>query len=297
MSRASRTSCLADALGAALDHQDRLLGAGDDQVHLQLLERLLVGVDDEVAVELSDPHRADRRRHGDLGDRDRRRGAVHRQDVVGVDVVHRHRLADDLGLVVPTLGEQGADRPVDHPRRQGGLLTGAGLTAKERSRDLPGRVMALLDIHRQRQKVDVAQIADGRRAQDHRVPGARDHRPARLAGQLARLEGDFLIADLRRDAAYVKHAHTSLSTTRLVAATRSELSFSYRRDVTDLAAAGFCAAVDLDSFGGRLYRAGWPLSASRIRSASGISSGLGDSCTQLTTPSASTSTSERLEVP
>ena len=45
---------LGDAVGAALDHQDRLLGAGDDQVHLEVVPVLLGGVDDEVAVELAD---------------------------------------------------------------------------------------------------------------------------------------------------------------------------------------------------------------------------------------------------
>ena len=84
---------LGDALGAALDHQDRLVGAGDDQVHLELLERLLLGVDDEVAVELADPHRADVVGERDWRDRERGGGAVHREDVVGVDVVDRHRLA------------------------------------------------------------------------------------------------------------------------------------------------------------------------------------------------------------
>ena len=50
---------LGDAVGAALDHQDRVLGAGDDQVHLEVLVLLLGRVDDEVAVELADADRAD----------------------------------------------------------------------------------------------------------------------------------------------------------------------------------------------------------------------------------------------
>ena len=43
---------LGDAVGAGLDHQDRLVGAGDDQVEVELGVVLLVGVDDEVAVDL-----------------------------------------------------------------------------------------------------------------------------------------------------------------------------------------------------------------------------------------------------
>ena len=56
---------LGDALGAGLDHQDRLVGAGDDQVEVELLVALLGRVDDEVALELADPDRADV-----LGDRE-----------------------------------------------------------------------------------------------------------------------------------------------------------------------------------------------------------------------------------
>ena len=88
---------LGDAVGAGLDHQDRLVGAGDDQVELELLVALLLGVDDEVAVELADPDRADVLGDGDLGDRQRGGGAVHREDVVGVDVVDRHRRGRPAG--------------------------------------------------------------------------------------------------------------------------------------------------------------------------------------------------------
>ena len=79
---------------------------------------LLARVDDEVAVDLADPHRADGRRQRDVGDHQRRRGAVHREDVVGVDVVDRQRDRHELGVVAPVLGEQRADRAVDHARGQ-----------------------------------------------------------------------------------------------------------------------------------------------------------------------------------
>src|SRR6266508_1035246 len=46
---------LADPIGAALDHQDRLAGPGDYEVHLELLVGLLRRVDHDVAVKLSDP--------------------------------------------------------------------------------------------------------------------------------------------------------------------------------------------------------------------------------------------------
>ena len=198
---------LGDAIGAALDHQDRLVGAGDDQVHLELRERLLVGVDDEVAVELADAHGADVLGDRDRRDRERRGGAVHREDVVGVDVVDRHRLGDELRLEVPALREEGPDRPVDHARGQGRLLARPRLAAEERAGDLAGRVVLLLDVDGQREEVHIAEVAHRRGAEDHRVAGLDDDGAARLAGELAGLERDLLAADLGRDTGHVKHAH------------------------------------------------------------------------------------------
>ena len=64
---------LGNLVGARLDHQDRLLGPGDDQVEFRAVlgvgeQRRLLGVDDEVAVDLADPHRSDGRRQRDVGD-------------------------------------------------------------------------------------------------------------------------------------------------------------------------------------------------------------------------------------
>ncbi len=198
---------LGDALGAALDHEDRVLGAGDDQVHLKLCMGLLVGVDDEVTLELADPDGADERLDRNRGDRESRGGGVHREDVIRVDTVDRERLGDQLGLVVPALREEGADRAVDHARRQRRLLAGPRLAAEERARDLARGVVLLLDVDGQREEVDIAEVAHRRCAEDHGVTAADDHGAAGLTGELAGLEGDLLATDLGRDAAHVKHTH------------------------------------------------------------------------------------------
>ena len=153
-------------------------------------EVLLARVDDEVAVDLADAHRADGRGQRDVGDHQRGGGAVHREDVVRVDVVDRQRDRHELRLVVPALGEQRADRPVDHARGQRALLAGAALALEERAGDLARGVHALLDVHRQREEVDVAQVADGGGAEDHRVALADDDGAGGLLGHLAGLEGD-----------------------------------------------------------------------------------------------------------
>ena len=192
---------LRDLVGARLDHEDGVLGAGDDQVEIGAVdEQLLVGVDDEVAVDLADPHRADGRRERDVGDHQRRGGAVHGQHVVGVDVVNRHRQGDELSLVAPALGEQGPDGAVDQARRQRRLLPRASLALKERAGDLPGRVHPLFHIYGEREEVHVAEIARGRGTEDHRVARADDNGAGGLLGQLAGLERDLLALDLDGDA-------------------------------------------------------------------------------------------------
>ena len=144
---------------------------------------------------------------GTGGDRQRRGGAVHGEDVVGVDVVDRHRDRDQLGLVVPALGEERADRPVDHARGQRRLLAGFALATEERAGDLARGVHPLLDVDGEGKEVHVAQVADGCGAEDHRVAGLNHDRATRLLREFARLEGNLAVADIHRDAAYVKHAH------------------------------------------------------------------------------------------
>ena len=201
---------LGDLARARLDHQDRVLGTGHDEVELGVLEQvLLVGVDDEVAVDLADPHRAHGRRERDVGDHQRGARAVHRQDVVRVDVVDRERDRDELRLVAPALGEERAQRTVDHASRQRALLPRATLALEERAGDLPGGVHPLLDIHRQREEVDVAEVPCRRGAEDHCVPCPDDDRAGGLLGHAAGLERDLRTSNLDGDRRYFCHVFLS----------------------------------------------------------------------------------------
>ena len=194
---------LGDLVGARLDHQDGLLGARDHQVERGLEQPLLVGVDEEVALAvLTDANGAHGRREGDVGQHQRGAGAVHREDVVGVLVVHRHGDRDELRLAPPALGEERAQGPVDHASGEGGLLSGSALAAEEAAGDLARGVHALLHVHGQREEVHVAGIARGGGAQHHRLPCRDYNRPRRLLGVLAGLELDRGAADLQRDAAH-----------------------------------------------------------------------------------------------
>src|ERR1039458_3786123 len=190
-----------DLVGARLDHQDRLFGTRDDQVQVGALGQVLLGwVDDEVAVDLADSHRADRRREWDVGDHQGRRGTVQRQHVVRMDVVHRHRQRHELGLIAPALGEQRSNRTIDQARRERRLLPRAPFALEKRAGNLPGRVHALFDIHGERQKVNIAEVAARRGTEDHRVARADDDGAGGLFGQLAGLERDLFALDLDGDA-------------------------------------------------------------------------------------------------
>ena len=135
----------------------------------------------------------------DVGDHQRGGGAVHREDVVRVDVVDRERDRDELRLVAPALGEERADRAVDHARGQRALLARAALALEERAGDLARGVHALLDVDRQREEVDVAEVAGRGGAEDHRVALADDDGAGGLLGHLAGLERDLGTGDLDGD--------------------------------------------------------------------------------------------------
>ena len=186
-----------DLPGAGLDHQDRVLGPGDRKLEFADSDQVLLArVHYEVAVDLADPHGADGGRQGDVGDHQRGGGAIHREDVVGVDVVHRERHRDDLGLIAPALGEQRPDRPVDHARRQRALLARASLALEERAGNLPGGIHPLLDIDGEREKICVAEISGGRGRKDHRVALADHDGPACLLCDPSGLERDLAPGDL-----------------------------------------------------------------------------------------------------
>ena len=204
---------LGHLVGAALDHQHGLVGTSHDEVHVGRQELLVGRVDDEVALDLADADGADGGRVRNIGDHQRGGRAVHRQDVVRVDLVHRQRQVDQLRLTPPALREERAQRAVDHAGDQRRLLARAAFALEERAGDLARGVHALLDIHRQRQEINVAEIAGGRGGEHHGVARGDRHGPGGLLGHLARLEGDLGSADFDGDPVHFRHM--SLSSPRL----------------------------------------------------------------------------------
>ena len=120
-----------------------------------LVHLLVRRVDDELALDPADAHRADRPEERERRDRERGGGAVDREDVVRHDHVGRQHGADHLHLVLEALRPERPDRAVDHARRERRALGGAALALEEAARDLAGGVHPLLDVDREREEVRV----------------------------------------------------------------------------------------------------------------------------------------------
>src|ERR1700722_14213103 len=104
-----------------------------------------------------------------------------------------------MRLVVPALGEQWAQRTVDHARSQRRLLSRASLTLEERAGDLSGGVHPLLDVDGQRQEIHIALSACCCCRENHRVALADDHCAGGLLGHPAGLERDLATCNLHGD--------------------------------------------------------------------------------------------------
>ena len=113
-----------------------------------------------------------------------------------MDVVDRERDRHELGVIAPFLGEQRADRTVDHARGERALLARAALALEEGAGDFPGGVHALLDVHRQREEVDVAQAARDGGREDHRVALTDYYRAGGLLGHPAGLKRNLATGNL-----------------------------------------------------------------------------------------------------
>ena len=190
---------LGHLFGAGLDHRQAVLRADDDQVERRLLEVLLVRrVEDELAVDATDAHGADRPEERERRDHQGGGRPVDAEDVVRCDEVRGEDGADHLNLVAEALRPQRPDRAVDHPGGQGRALGGAPFTLEEAAGDLPGGVGALLDVDREREEVRAfarLRPAHGCR-EHHRVARAHDDGAVSLLGELACFERDLFSADL-----------------------------------------------------------------------------------------------------
>ncbi len=188
---------LGQELGAGLDHHDRVAGTRDDQVELGVGQLAVRRVDDELATNAADPHRADWARKRDLADREGRGGGDGAEDVGLVLLVRGEDGDHELDVVLVALGEEGPDRAIGQARREGRRLRGPGLALDEAARDLARGVHPLFEFNGEREEVEPgAGVAPVGGAEDHRVAVANGDGAAGQAGQLAGFDGQRSTAEL-----------------------------------------------------------------------------------------------------
>src|SRR5262249_52087572 len=141
-------------LRARFDHHDAVVRAGDDEVERAAAALGERRVDDELSIDLADADAGNRLLEGDGGQRQRRGGAGDGEHVGVVLAVSREDEGDDLRLVTPAGGEEGADRTIDQPAREHFLFARLPLALEEPARDPARGVGVLLVVDGQRKEVD-----------------------------------------------------------------------------------------------------------------------------------------------
>ena len=149
---------LADFERATLDHHDRVLQAGDHEVHRRELELLEGRVQDPVVLDLADARRGDRAVPGDLRDRERGRGGQHADHVRLILLVGREHRHEHLHFVAEAFREERPDRAVDDPAVEDLVVRRATFALEEPTRDLARGVGLLLVLDGQREEREVGDV-------------------------------------------------------------------------------------------------------------------------------------------
>ncbi|GJD74826.1 hypothetical protein CFIICLFH_3064 [Methylobacterium goesingense] len=198
---------LVELLGLGLDHQDGVLGAGDDEVEGRGFEVGDQRVEAVLAVGVADAGGADRAHEGHARQGQGGGSRDHREDVGIVLEVMGQDGDDDLGVVAPALDEEGADRAVDEAGDQGLLLGRAALALEVPAGNAAGGVGTLLVVHGQRQEVDsgLGLLARHDGGEHRGLAVGRHHGTVGLAGDLARLEDELAVAPHQLFALDIEH--------------------------------------------------------------------------------------------
>jgi hypothetical protein len=179
-----------ELLGLRLHHHDGIGGAGHHQVEIALLHLGKGRVEDEIAVDETDPGGRDRPEERDARQRQRRGRRDHGDDVgIVLHVVRQHR-GDDLRLALEALDEQRPDRPVDQPRHQRFLLGRPALALEIAAGDLAGGVGLFLVVDGEREEVEprLGAVLGHHGGEHRRLAVGDEHRAVGLARHAAGFE-------------------------------------------------------------------------------------------------------------
>ena len=185
-----------DFLRAGLDHHDTVLGADDHDVD-GACGALRVGrVDDELAVNHSDAHRAHGAVERDVGQRERAAGTVDAEHVGIVFLVGGVDERDHLGLVAEGLGEQRTNGPVDLAGGKDFLLRRPTFALDEAAGDASAGIRELAVLDGEREEVDAfLGVGRGDRgAKDGVVAGSGERGTRGLLGHASGFKLDVLAA-------------------------------------------------------------------------------------------------------
>ena len=174
--------------GEALDHQDRVLAARDDQVQVALLQGVVRGEGDELAVDRAQPHRGDRPLKRQRRNPQRGRGPVHRQHVAVVLPVAGQHERLHLDLVAEPIGPQRPDGAVHQPGGEDFLGGGPAFAFQEAAGELARRRHALAIVASQGKEVARPRAARGGGHQHDRLAVLHQTTAGGLLGQFAGFE-------------------------------------------------------------------------------------------------------------
>ncbi len=177
-------------LGFRLDHQDGVLGAGNDEVENRLVHLVEMRVQNVFAVDVADACAANRAHERNARDRQGSGGCNHRQYVRIVFKVVLDDGNDDLGLVLVAFREERADRTVDQAGNQRFLFRRATFALEIAARDLAGGIGLFLVVYGQREEVlaGLGRLGRNNGGENDGFAVGGENRAVSLAGDLARFK-------------------------------------------------------------------------------------------------------------
>ena len=174
-----------------LDHHNAVFGAGDGDVELGALLLFVGRLDHRSAVHHRHSHAAQHVVERNVGQRQRRRRAIHGHRAGVVRRIGRQHQADDLRLAGVPFREQRADRPVDQAGGEDLTIAHAAFAFQEPAGD-PSRGVGVFTIVNGQRKERSARLrlpVGTGGAQHHRFAESHRHGAMRLLSEFPCFQG------------------------------------------------------------------------------------------------------------